>query len=90
MVYRYSTNYMGPINAEWIEKNGDHWAGGRIDVYGDAETEIYLPVMDVRDWNSFSTWLYNLKTDDLWNLDQITRLYENDNPAIVWFVKEDQ
>jgi len=30
----YSTNWMGPINRDWIAKNGDCWAAGRIDVLG--------------------------------------------------------
>ena len=34
MSIRYSTNYMGPINMDWIKEHGSDWAGGRIDLYG--------------------------------------------------------
>ena len=28
----YSTNWMGPINKQFIDEHGPHWAGGRIDI----------------------------------------------------------
>ena len=28
----YSINWMGPINKKWLDENGSHWAGGRIDI----------------------------------------------------------
>ena len=52
----YSTNWMGPINTEWIAKYGDCWAAGRIDVYKDEgyPAEIALSPMHDRDWERFS------------------------------------
>lgn len=31
-VISYSVNWMGPINKQWVEEHGNHWAGGRIDI----------------------------------------------------------
>ena len=88
MAYRYSTNWMGPINYDWIQKNGEHWAAGRIDVYGGDEPysdEIGLWTMHVEDWNRLSDWLDNFHTADQWNLDQILEEYYKTNPEIRWF-----
>ena len=85
---RYSTNWMGPINAEWIKRNGDHWCSGRIDVYGDDVpdyTELHLPTMHNEDWNTFTKWLDNLTTPEVWDLEDIVRAYEAYNPKITWF-----
>mgnify|MGYP001117803802 CR=1 FL=1 len=62
----YSTNWMGPINEDWIAKHGDYWAAGRIDIYG-VEGEHYpleysLPPMHVQDWNALSFFLDRLYT----------------------------
>ena len=88
MAYSYSTNWMGPINYDWIQKNGDHWAAGRIDVYGGDEPypdEIGLWTMHVEDWNRLSDWLDNFRTAEQWNLDQILEEYYKTNPEIRWF-----
>ena len=34
MSCRYNTNWMGPISLLWTQKNGEHWATGRIDIRG--------------------------------------------------------
>jgi hypothetical protein len=82
----YSTNYMGPINADWIKTHGEHWAGGRIDIYGSTEDEIGLPIMHVGDWRNFSTWLDEFKTEAPFTLDKILEAYYNDgHDEIRWW-----
>lgn len=94
----YSTNWMGPINRKWIEENGNGWAAGRIDIFGDIITngeylEIGLPMMDKHDWNNFTRWLegdYDSKgfeTETVWTLDQLVEEYEKTNPKITWWKK---
>ena len=36
----YSTNWMGPLNQEWLLKNGSNWAGGRIDIRGEPDNHF--------------------------------------------------
>lgn len=87
----YSTNWMGPINAQWIRENGDHWAGGRIDISGTSYTygvEIGLPVMHQSDWNRFSDWLRTFETDTVWTITELTEEYEKTNPKITWWKRE--
>lgn len=66
------------------EKQTEMWSGGRIDVYGDVNTELSLPVMRHDCYYSFSLWLRTVKTNDVWTLDQLTKLYEYTNPKIIW------
>ena len=62
MTVSYSTNWMGPINSEWIARHGTGWSSGRIDcrgtgldpMYGD---EIGLRPMRTADWRSLGVWL---------------------------------
>jgi hypothetical protein len=83
----YSTNWMGPINSEWIAEHGDQWAAGRIDVYGTGDPygeEIGLSPIHNDDWNRFSEWLENFITEDMWSLKQLVDEYEKTNPRILW------
>ena len=85
----YSTNWMGPINTNWLEKNGNQWSGGRIDVDGVPDEpwgfEIGLPVMKTKDWNEFSDWLIDFTSEELLTLDEL--LVEYGKP-ISWFGEE--
>lgn len=85
--YNYSTNFMGPINQEWIQENGDYWSAGRIDVHrGDEDYEWSLPLMHTEDYTGFSEWIYSLTTEYLWSLEEITSLFEwETNTKIRWF-----
>ena len=87
----YSTNWMGPINTDWIAKNGDCWAAGRIDVHGEEgyPQEIALPPMHDRDWERFSRWLETFETEFVWPLTLLVAEYEKTRPPILW-VKEKQ
>lgn len=88
MRVKYSSNWMGPVSLEWIKKNGDHWAAGRIDVYGDGVPEyeeINLPMMKIQDWNNFSRWLDALATPEVWSLDDLVNVYEKYNSKITWW-----
>ena len=85
---RYHTNWMGPVNGDWIKKNGDHWAGGRIDVRGTDDPygdEIGLPIMNSEDWYNFSEWLKTFETEEIWTLEEIVKMYERVNPEIRWW-----
>lgn len=89
MAITYSTNWMGPINDEWIHKHGDCWAGGRIDING-VPNEPYgieygLAVMRTEDWVRFSDWLDNLVTQELLTFQEIVDRYERTNPPITWW-----
>lgn len=89
MPINYSTNYMGPVNSDWIKKHGSDWAGGRIDLYGvnsdyPEEFEISLPFMKTDDYKKFSDWLETLETDDVWTLQQLVEQYQKTNSKIVW------
>lgn len=92
MTIRYSTNWMGPINTDWILKHGDCWCAGRIDVSATEENpwgdEIGLSPMLTQDWNKFSDWLDTFETDDIWTLEQLTEMYEIVNDKITWLIKE--
>jgi hypothetical protein len=76
----YSTNWMGPINAKWIEEHGDCWAAGRIDIYGVPDEpypiEYGLPVMNIIDWEDFSEWLDDLETEELLSFDELIAQFE--------------
>ena len=88
----YSTNWMGPVNMEWIKKYGDNWATGRIDIRGTGEPygdEMHLPPMDYKDWSRFSEWLDDFYTDYMWTLSAIVKEYEKTNPPITWLNKEE-
>ena len=89
---RYSTNWMGPVNYEWTKKNGEHWAGGRIDVYGtgyggdEYPLEITLPIMHVEDYRRFSEWLDSFTSIDLWSLEELVYLFGKETKInIRWF-----
>lgn len=90
----YSTNWMGPINIKWIEEHGKHWAAGRIDIYGlpnePYPLEYGLPVMHVEDWNSFSYWLDDFATENLWSFDDLIAQYEHDVGAKIRWFKDSQ
>ena len=90
MTVRYRTNWMGPINMDWIRKNGAGWSAGRIDcrglgldpMYGD---EIGLSPMKTEDWNRFGDWLDSFTSGTMLSLDELVNEYEKTNPKIVWF-----
>lgn len=88
---RYSTNWMGPVNYDWISKNGEHWAGGRIDIYGtDSEypDEYALRIMHSEDWGRLSNWLDALETETQLSYEELIAEYEKTNPAIRWWKHE--
>lgn len=76
----YSTNWMGPLNLEWIKENGDCWSGGRIDIYGvpgePYPLEYSLPVMHSKDWNRLSNWLDTVETPVLWSREDLLSNFE--------------
>lgn len=82
----YHTNWMGPVNYEWIMKFGEDWASGRIDVYSDSVPEsLALSTMKKDDWGRFSEWLKIFKTDEVWTIQQLVEEYEMHHSPIRWF-----
>lgn len=79
---------MGPVNYDWTQKNGSHWAAGRIDVYetgSDYFEEIGLPMMHLKDWVRLSDWLDQLETKELLTFEELVAKYEETNPSIRWW-----
>jgi hypothetical protein len=86
--YRYSTNWMGPINLTWIKENGDQWAAGRIDIRGGPEKfgdEYGLRPMHKEDWVSFGDWLDTLETPYKWPYYRLIDEYEQHHSPIRWW-----
>lgn len=88
----YWLNWMGPINADWISKNGDQWSGGRIDVSGVEDEpfgfELSAPTMLSSDWVRFGAWLKDFSSPELLSLQELVAEYEKTNPTITWFKKD--
>lgn len=83
MTVCYNTNWMGPINSEWVAQYGEGWCAGRIDVRDYSETgyggcyEYSLPPMHGEDWNLFSDWLDDLETDEVWEYKRLIRTFQD-------------
>ena len=61
-----------------------YYAGGRIDIRGVPGDEYWngwheysLAPMHGEDWNDFSEWLESFQTHELWEFDDIIKLYES-------------
>lgn len=77
---RYSTNFMGPLTADWFEERNtaERWYGGRIDIdgldplqYWGGCFEYSLPIMHEHSWALFSEWLESYVTEDLVPLERV-------------------
>ena len=86
----YSTNWMGPINETWIAKHGEHWAAGRIDIYGVPEgtSEYSLPPMHVEDWNALSDFLDRLTGMQVMPFKSLIMLFEAEYGQKIRWCKE--
>lgn len=88
---KYYLILMGPINKEWIEKNGKQWCAGRIDIddgspYG---VEYAVSPMHYEDWNEFREWLMHHQTEKLLSKQELFSRFESErNKLICWFKKE--
>lgn len=63
------------MSNEWLEKNGDNWAAGRVECHhkdsiGYSDHEYWL-MIDKKDWNKFDDYLRSLQTTSLQSLDQL-------------------
>ena len=88
----YSTNWMGPVNMQWFEERGlvenkkitTNYSAGRIDIRDDTKEgydswhEYSLPPMHGEDWNDFSGWLKDFKTQELWSFNDIIDQYQEE------------
>ena len=83
---------MGPVSLDWYRKRGLleegsvvtlYYSAGRIDIRDDSKEgydgwdEYSLAPMNGEDWNDFSEWLESFQTDELWELEDIVKLYES-------------
>ena len=90
----YSTNWMGPLNQQWIKEHGQGWSMGRIDIYG-VPNEPYpieygLSPMKTEDWNAFSNWLDNFASEELLTYEQLIETYEETTETkITWCYDDD-
>lgn len=88
----YSTNWMGPINEDWIKENGDCWCAGRIDIRDDTKEgydgwgEYSVPPMKQTSWNLFGDWLDELETEKVVGYYRLVEMYETQTrQKIEWF-----
>lgn len=81
----YSAVEMMLLNEKWIEEHGDHWATGRIEVYGCEPYGFEYPVspMHEEDWNALADWTEKLQTEELWELDKIIEAFEEYNGQFI-------
>ena len=87
-MYRYNSNWMGPVNKQWIEEHGEKWSGGRIDIYHpsfDYNEETILPIMSNEDYHMFSLWLRDFVSEEQMNFDELRAEYEKSNPKLSIF-----
>ena len=88
----YYLNWMGPINAKWIETNGEGWSGGRIDIQdgSDYGKEWSMPVVSNATWYAFREFLDHLVSDEVLSFDELVAGYEKrtGNEMEYWPVPE--
>ena len=88
----YSTNWMGPINEDWIAEHGDYWAAGRIDIYGvpgeKYPLEYSLPPMHAEDWNALSDFLDRLEGEQIMPYESLIMLFEAEYGKNIRWCKE--
>ena len=88
----YSTNWMGPINYDWIRENGDYWSGGRIDVHGVPDEpygwEMALPTMHNKSYGLLQQFLLGFRTEEVLTHKQLfTEFERTTGHEIIWFDK---
>jgi len=91
MMIHYSTNWMGPVSLDWTQKHGDHWAAGRIDIYGtDSEypEEYALNMMHQQDWSKLTRWLDFFCTKEVMPYEELIAEYEKVHGKITWWQDE--
>lgn len=89
----YSTNWMGPVSMNWYRERGLldskgvitlYYSAGRIDIRDstkpgyDGWHEYGLAPMHGEDWNDFSEWLDDFKSQELLDFDDLIAQYEED------------
>ena len=88
----YSTNWMGPINQQWIEEHGNQWSAGRIDIYGVPNEpfplEYGLAPMHSEDWNKLSNFLDNFGSELLLSYDELIETYEEHTGTKIRWLQE--
>tara|TARA_B100002049_G_C16084434_1_gene378650 strand:+ start:2502 stop:3107 length:606 start_codon:yes stop_codon:yes gene_type:complete len=94
MSVSYFANWMGPLNQSWIDKNGQDWALGRIDISGVPShpfgIELPLPTMRSGQFADFARFLNQMTTDEALPLDTLIRRFEEKYAAIEWLHDDDK
>ena len=74
---------LGPGDVWEYDEITTYYSAGRIDIRDsskegyDGWNEYSLPSMHGEDWNDFSNWLESFQTHELWEFDEIIKLYES-------------
>jgi hypothetical protein len=75
------------MNLEWIKKNGEYWAAGRVECYDSEDRAPWSShewglIIHGKDWRAFDDYLRKNPSDELLSLD---KLIENSKLEIVKF-----
>ena len=87
----YFLNWMGPINKEWCDKFGNHWCGGRVDVWDPEDNDPYgsveygIDIMHKEDWAKFAKFLHDLESDGVVSKKDLLDDFETLHGKIRWF-----
>ena len=88
-MWSFDTNWMGPINRDFLKEHGSGWSGGRIDCYYDGEdeseieycygrrTEIGTPIMTNESWNILTDFCETYTCETLPEFDQLAEVLYN-------------
>lgn len=77
----YYLNMMGPVKKSFIEKYGDDWAGGRIDIHlpdKEYNDEYPMEFIKIKDWRKLGAWIWNLETESVLSKEEILSRYEKE------------
>jgi len=91
----YFLNKVGPLDYDWIRKNGSGWITGRVECEcDDIEDEGYSPqgrefptgLMHENDWASMSAWAAKLRTKEVLTREEFIEMYQRaKGRKIRWF-----
>lgn len=85
---------MGPFNKNFIEKYGNNWSGGRIDIM-DIPDEPYgleysMEFIRTEDWNKLSEWMWKLETENILTKEEILERYRKETGNNITYLVRDK